>query len=78
MASGNALPVNAADRGAAAAAVPEPAEQRSAPTRHGDRVLPTGVVLAVILGLAAAGGVLLLGRRRMLRAAPWQARRRPR
>ncbi len=78
MASDNALPVSTADRDAAVAAVQEPVGQRPAPTRHGDRVLLTVVVLAVILGLAAAGGVLLLGRRRMLRAAPWQARRRPR
>ena len=78
LASDNALPVSTADRGATAAAVQEPAGQRAAPTPQGDRMLPTVVVLAVILGLAAAGGVLLLGRRWMLRAAPWQARRRPR
>ncbi len=78
MASNNALPVSSADRGAAAAALQAPAAQRPAPTQQDDRMLSAVVVLAVIAGLAAAGGVLLLGRRRMLRAAPWQARRRPR
>jgi len=66
MAKDHALPVNA-DRGAAAAPVQEPAGQRSAPARQDDRVLPTEVVLAVALGLAAIGGALLLGRHRVLR-----------
>jgi hypothetical protein len=78
MANDTALPVSAADSGAATAPVQEPAGQRPAPTRQGDRGLPTGVVVAVILGLAAIGGALLGGRRRILRAAPWQASSRPR
>jgi hypothetical protein len=78
MASDNALPVSAADRGAAAAPLQEIAGQRPAQARQADRMPPTAVVLAAILGLAAIGGLLLLGRRRMLRATPWQARSRPR
>jgi hypothetical protein len=78
MASDTALPVGIADRGAAAAPVQEPAVQRPATPRQPDRSPSTAVVLAVVLGLAAAGGVLLLGRRRILQAAPWQARHRPR
>jgi hypothetical protein len=78
MANDTALPVSAAASGAAAAPLQEPAGQRSEQTRQGDRGLPTAVLLAVILGLAAIGGALLLGRRGILRAAPWQARSRPR
>ncbi len=77
IASDTTLPVSGADRGAAMAPLQAPAAQRSAPTRQGDDTPPTGVVLAIILGLAAAGGALLLGRRRTLRAAPWQPRSRP-
>jgi hypothetical protein len=73
MAKDTALPVS----GAAAAPLQEPAGQRSPQTRQGDRVLPTPVVLAVIVGLAAVGGALLLGRHR-LRAAPWRPSSRPR
>ena len=78
MASDNSLPVSTADHEAAMAAVQAPAAQPSGPTRQADRMPLTGVALSVILGLAAAGGVLLLGPRRILRTAPWQARRRPR
>ena len=77
MASDTALPVSTADRDAAAAPVQEPAAQTTAKPRQADRVLPTAVALAVILGLAIAGGVVLLGPRRMLRAAPWQAKKAP-
>jgi hypothetical protein len=78
MANDSALPASAADRGAAAPAVQQPVGQRPAPIRQGGRGLPTAAVVAGILGLAAIGGALLLGRRRTLRAAPWQARSRPR
>lgn len=78
MASDTALPVSTADRGTAAAPVQESTAQTPAKPRQAGRALPTAVVLAVILGLAIAGGVMLLRPRRMLRAAPWQARRRPR
>jgi len=64
MAKDSALPVSAADRGAAAAPVQEPDGQRPAPTRQGGRGLPTAVVLVVIVGLAAVGGALL-GRHRI-------------
>ena len=78
MANDTALPVSTADHQAAMAPVQAaPAAQPSTPTRQADRMPLTGLALVVILGLAAAGAVLLLGPRRMLRAAPWQARRRP-
>lgn len=77
MANDNTLPVRAADPNTATA--PEqPASEQPAQTRHGDRVLPTALVLAVILALATIGGALLLGRHRSLRAAPSRPSSRPR
>jgi hypothetical protein len=78
MANDNTLPVRAADASAATAPVQEPASERPARIRHGGGVLPTVVVLAVIFELATIGGALLLGRHRMVRAAPSRASSRPR
>jgi hypothetical protein len=60
MARNDALPPSAADPGAGSAPVQEPAAQTGR-VNHG---APT-VMLAVMLGLAAVGGALLRGRRRI-------------
>jgi hypothetical protein len=78
MAKDTALPVGAAAGVAAAAPAQEPGGQRPAPTPRGGRVPPTAVLVAIVLGLAAIGGALLLGRHRILQAAPWRVRIRPR
>ncbi|HZD69428.1 MAG TPA: hypothetical protein VFA45_11100 [Actinomycetes bacterium] len=77
MARDNALPVSTADGDTAVAPVRQPAAQQPAQPRQSDGGLPTAAVVAVILGLAAAGVAVLLGRRRMLRPAS-RARSRPR
>jgi hypothetical protein len=78
MAKDDMLPASAGAGDAAAASAQEPVGQRPAPTRQGDRLPPTAVLVAIVLLLAAIGGALLLGRDRVLHAAPWRARVRPR
>jgi hypothetical protein len=50
-------------------AVAEPAGQRPRQAPQADGVLPSAGVLWIGLGLAAVGGAIVLGRRRVLRAA---------
>jgi hypothetical protein len=78
MAKDTTLPVGAAASGAAATPAQEPAGQRSQPARQDDRGVSAVAVAAVILGLAAIGGALLLGRHRILRVATRPASSRPR
>jgi hypothetical protein len=78
MANDSALPASTADGGAAAAPAQEPDGQRPAQTQDGGRRLPTAAVLPVVLGLAAIGGALLLGRHRVLRVLSRPARSRSR
>jgi hypothetical protein len=78
MASDNTLPVRAADPNTATAPVQQPASERPAQLRQGDHVLPTALALAVVLGLVAIGGALLVGRHRSLRSALSRPSSRPR
>ena len=78
MANDNTLPLGAADPNTATAPVQQPASERPAQLRQGGRVVPTALVLAFILGLAAIGGALLFGRHRSLRAAASRPSSRPR
>jgi hypothetical protein len=78
MAKDDTLPASAAASDAAAASAQEPAGQRPAQTRQGDRLPAIAVVVGIVLVLAAIGGVLLFGRHRLLRVPPWRPSSRPR
>jgi hypothetical protein len=78
MAKDDTLSASAAASDAAVAPAQEPAGQRPAQTRQGDRLPATAVVVGIVLVLAAIGGALLLGRHRLLRVPSWRPSSRPR